>query len=150
MRLIQTTRSDIGFSAVELMISIAVLGMFLGSFLTLYASIIQFGSSTRQRTNAGSYSNEYLGKFISDPAQERATTTCNSTTDLVTNPSAMGKVLGTDMGGDSRFLLPPPIIVQAIAYYPMGCSSSTPVLKVVVTVTWGPGNMQVQQGAYVN
>jgi type II secretory pathway component PulJ len=71
------TRSESGFSAVELLVSLIVASLFLFAGYSFYNSIIKFSSESRSRAKADLIANEYLRRY-----ELTVGSTCSASTPL--------------------------------------------------------------------
>lgn len=139
----QTNKTEGGFSAVELLLTLFIAAAFVGSFYQLYTSIAQTNASARLRAVASDVAYSNLRKYTSKPSF-----TCNTTTDLTVDANAAGQVLSQTTDTNST-LLTNPYIQTIRVYAPRGCGSSLPAL-VVSTVEYGTPSQKVTHATYVN
>jgi type II secretory pathway pseudopilin PulG len=127
------TSSQEGFSAVELLITLFVAVAFIATGYQLYSTIVKDGGEARFRARASNLAYENLRR-ASD-----TTSTC-STSPVESYPSVpSGSGLDT------------PVIKQTISA-PQGCGGSTWLMKVEITVTYGPQSdrQDVTHAVYVS
>jgi Tfp pilus assembly protein PilX len=142
----QTHKSQDGFSAVELLITLIVGALFVISFYQIYILTTQGNAVARRDAIASEIAYSNLRRYTEKPSIT-CDTTPTSTTNLVTNPNAAGQVLSTVTSTSS--LLPGTITETVLAFAPRGCDLEFPI-KVESTVTYGDPLKKVVHATYVN
>jgi len=149
-----------GFTAVEMLITLAVTVVFLNAFYTLFNSVSLSSSIAQDDIEASDFaynSLQYgLGTNGKSPCDTNVSTTTN-TNNLLINPNAPGTPV-TDPSGSNPwtagttppapFTFPGPYTVTGLVFYPYGCGSNK-AAKVTVTIVYGPNSRKVTHAAYV-
>jgi prepilin-type N-terminal cleavage/methylation domain-containing protein len=138
-----------GFSAVELLMTIAIAAIFIDAFYTLFNTVTTSNFGAQQQANASGYAYWYLRAYTTSRALYSVP--CNSTTDLTlsTAPTATGYSLGVVSGPNASFPLPTPVTLEGKMFWPTGCAAgSSHPLRIQVTVTYGPQNKVVTHATY--
>jgi len=138
-----------GFTAIELLITIIVAGLFAVTFYQLFITINTSISTSKQRALANDLSYSYLRKYASVTAP---TITCNTTTDVTQNATAAGVTLESGTLTREATGLPSPITYQVVALAIYGCKDShtQSPLKIEAQVRFGPDNILIKHGTLVS
>lgn len=124
----KSERYTAGFTAVEVLITLFVVGFVLASGYQTYALVTDDAAETSHRTEASNYAYEAMRQF-----EGFATTPCTP----ITPPT-------NELPADST--LPNPRSITAAITCPYGTTDN--VSLVTVTVTYGPSNEKVVHGIF--
>lgn len=144
-----------GFSAIELIITIAVSAAFVLVFYQLFTTVGTSVAASRQQALASNLAYTYLRKYTDDSRPTWFTcSTANgasNTNDLTVNSSATGQVIvngtTTEVPG-----LPKPVTYTVRAIAPYGCATGsvnagTP-LRIEATIQYGSTATTVKHSTY--
>lgn len=141
------TRTDAGFTAIEVLVTIIVAGIFVIATYVLFIAVNQSFALARNRATASDLSYSYLRKYASEgstPTWFTCSTASggSNTNDVTVNPNAPGSVLESGTLTTAATGLPPPVSyeVRVLAIY--GCSGVNlkKPLRIESKVTFGPSN----------
>lgn len=133
------TKKQSGFSAVELLITLFVAGVFLITGFQLYAVIIKMGGDARQQAIAADTSADYLQKY-----ESAATSPCTNQSPLANSPITVSGLSN--------------VTVSVAIQCPFGVSyvsnsrysTSSYVSKVVVTIKYGTSQTILTNSSYIS
>lgn len=134
-RTTRSTGSKLGFSLVEIVVTLFVATIFLTSIFTLVSNVILFATTTSQRTAASNlayanlrlYANSTIPSWFACPSPATATVTVLSKTNDVPD-------------------LPSGVTQTVVASAPYGCGNGMPI-RVESTVTYA-GARKVSHATY--
>lgn len=150
------TKHQSGFTAVELIITITVAGIFVIALYQLFGTINASMSLARQKAVASEIAYSYLRRYTGANVQPATWFTCSTaagssnTNDYTVNTNAAGQTIASgSVTGVTTLPGPVTYSVKALAVY--GCSGAnagTP-LRIESTVTYGPANRTVRHATLV-
>lgn len=124
-----THKSEQGFTAVELLVTLFVAAAFLIAGYQLFSLVIRDGGQTRSESRAGNVAYDHLRRYTSS-----ATNPCTPQTPLTNSPVTVTGLVSTS--------------VSVVIECPI---STTPSLsKVTATVTYNSPAQSVSYSTYVN
>lgn len=135
-----------GFTTIELLVTLFVATAFVGAFSQIFTVIDRAAAEARWQSAASNLAYSNLRRYAT---AGDTSFICNSTTNLVTNPSAPGQVLHTTNYSASTSGLPGTATVEVRAYAPMGCGTDVS-LKIIATTTYGSPARKAVHATYVN
>lgn len=150
------TRNTSGFTLIEMMVTVVVAGIFIGSLAALYGAIVDSSTSNRNFAIANDVAYSYLRNYASAGSEptwftcSTATGTSN-TNDLSVNANAPGQTLSSGTITNNQPLLPAPVTYSVVAVAPYGCSGAqlhSPI-RVTATVKYGSPARAIQHSTYV-
>lgn len=143
-------RSELGFTIVEVVVTLVVTSLFLAFFFQMYL----MGESQRlvlaRQSTASNIAYANLRK-ITARDDVVAIAPCNSTTDLTANSTAPGTAITSLITPESTTNsgLNGTITQTIKAYYPKGCGSNMPI-KIEATTSYGSPQESVVHATYIN
>jgi Tfp pilus assembly protein PilV len=132
-------KKQLGFSAVELLITLFVASVFLITGFQLYAVIIQNGSSARQQSIAADTAADYLQKYEAD-----ATSPCTTQSPLTNSSITVAGLYSVTVS--VAIQCPYNVSYQGTSHY----STTSFVSKVVVTISYGNPQTTLVNASYVS
>lgn len=144
-RIAMSKKNEMGFSIVEIIISILIIAVFSGAIFQLTIVQTQVSGGWLQFEKAEQLAYNNLGKYARYVAAQ--TNTCTSYPTATTEVQLLSETV-TVSG------LPNPVVQSVITSMPYGCSSTSLTngapIKVVSTVTYGPNSKTSTYATYVN
>lgn len=138
-----------GFTIIEMVVSLAIVALFLLFFIQLFLTTESQRISTLRRTTASDIAYSNLRKFASRPALA-----CNTDMDLSATANAPGTIISTPTYSFTAETTPGVLgtgVTQVVrAYAPSGCTAynANPV-KIISEVTYGT-NEKIIHAAFVD
>ncbi len=153
-------KTQAGFTAIELLITIIVAALFAISFYQLFIAVNQSSAAARNRATASDLAYSYLRKYASagiTPDDWSPKFVCSSasgssnTNDRSVNANATGTILASGSLTPDTTGLPLPITYSVVALAIYGCAGTNlnKPIRVESTVTFGPQNTAIKHATYV-
>jgi len=156
IRFSSSPTSNLGFTAVEMLVTIVVAAIFATSFYMLFTTVNSASASARSNATASDLAYSYLRKYASassTPTWFVCSTASGSsnTNDSVINSNATGQVLENITMTTAESNLPSPIVVKVTALATYGCNGDNvkKPIRIESQVTYGPQSTVVDHVTYV-